>query len=259
MRKTAIVVPCYNEAERLDAEAFLSALENAPDLSFLFVDDGSTDSTIKLLQSMQQRQPARIDIFPLGKNCGKAEAVRCGMLKVIDAGFDTIGYWDADLATPLAEIREFCNLLETEKVSIVVGSRVLLLGKNIQRKPLKHYAGRVFATCASLLLQIPVYDTQCGAKIFRNTPLVKQVFAKPFKVNWTFDVEMLGRFPILAHKTGSQACAEWYEKPLSQWIDVSGSKVSLKDYFIGGIELITLFAYLRTPLRSWYEKFLCRP
>lgn len=256
MRKTGVVIPCYNEAKRLDTKAFLVALESQPELSFLFVDDGSKDGTLKILIDLQEQNPAQIDILCLERNSGKAEAVRRGMLKLIDGEYENVGYWDADLATPLETIAEFCQLLDSTDMTLVIGSRVRLLGRSVERNALRHYVGRIFATCASLLLQVVVYDTQCGAKMFKNSAALRKVFGKPFKVNWTFDVEMLARFPLLSGETPAQISTRWYEYPLKEWIDVKGSKVKLKDFFIGGIEFCTLFGYLHTPARKRYEKYL---
>jgi glycosyltransferase involved in cell wall biosynthesis len=259
MQKTGIVIPCYNESKRLDSNAFLGALESAPNLSFYFIDDGSTDDTLLILKSIKSANPSQVFIVCLEQNKGKAEAVRRGMLEVLEGAFENVGYWDADLATPLDAIGKFCNLLETTDVDIVMGSRVLLLGRNIVRNPLRHYFGRIFATCASLLLRISVYDTQCGAKIFKKSEVLRKVFGKPFKVNWTFDVEMLARFPIVLGCPPCQACSSWYEYPLNKWVDVKGSKVKLKDYIIGALELCTLFTCLYTPARKNYENYLLYP
>lgn len=256
MRKTRIIVPCYNEARRLDPSAFLHALAHDAHLSFLFVDDGSTDGTLPLLQALQGQNPAQIDVLSLKKNMGKAEAVRRGMLKSLESPFAYVGYWDADLATPLTEIESFCRLLDDSDVDIVIGARVRLLGRHIERSAMKHYLGRVFATFASLLLDISVFDTQCGAKLFRNSPALGQVFAKPFKVNWTFDVEMFARFPMVLHASPTETCSRWMEVPLPRWLDVKGSKVSMADYFVGGFEYCRLFYYLHTPARRAYEKYL---
>jgi hypothetical protein len=126
----------------------------------------------------------------------------------------------------------------------------------VERSALRHYFGRIFATCASLLLQVAVYDTQCGAKIFKNSQELRKIFLKAFKVNWTFDVELLARFPLIMEVNPSSASSHWYEYPLVEWMDVKGSKVKLKDFFISGLEFCALFTYLHTPARKQYEKYL---
>ncbi|MBP1710396.1 MAG: glycosyl transferase family 2 [Deltaproteobacteria bacterium] len=256
MKKTQIVVPCYNESKRIKAEAFLGALEKDPNLSFLFVNDGSTDDTFNVLQSLKEKNTHQIEILNLEKNSGKAEAVRRGMLKSLEGSFDNIGYWDADLATPVSAIEVFCSLLDSRDAEIVMGSRVRLLGRNIQRKAARHYLGRLFATCASLLLNINIYDTQCGAKIFRASDSLKKVFQKPFKVKWTFDVEMFARFPMVTGKTLAEISSRWIECPLDEWFDVQGSNIKPKHFIKGGGEFLTLCLYLRTPARKIYEKYL---
>ncbi len=256
MRKTGIVVPCYNESKRIHADSFLAALDKEPNLSFLFVNDGSTDDTLSVLYGIREKNRERVDVLSLEANCGKAEAVRRGMLKLTDGPFDNVGYWDADLATPLEAIGEFCSILDATDVTVVIGSRIRLMGRNVERNPLRHYVGRIFATCASLLIEMVVYDTQCGAKIFKNSAPLRKVFGKPFRVNWTFDVEMLARFPLVMGCPPSRACSQWYEYPLKEWRDVKGSKVRLKDFVIGGLEFCTLFILLRTPARKRYVDYL---
>ena len=256
MRKTRIIVPCYNESSRLKPDAFLHALESNSNLSFLFVNDGSTDGTLDVLISLKEMNPEQVSFISLKKNSGKAEAVRCGMLKSFEDYFDCLGYWDADLATPLDTIADFCRLLDSPNVDIVIGSRVRLLGRNIERKALRHYLGRAFATCASILLNISVYDTQCGAKIFRNSISLRRVFGKPFKVRWTFDVEMLARFSIVSEASPLDVSAGWVECPLAEWVDVKGSKVKFKDYFKCCLEVCILYYYLLTPAQRAYKKYL---
>lgn len=256
MRKTGIVIPCYNESKRLVPDEFLSILDKEPDLSLLFVDDGSTDTTREILQSIKDRNRDQVDFLCLKQNCGKAEAVRSGILKLADGLYENIGFWDADLATPLKVIPEFCNLLDSGGKTIVIGSRVKLLGRKIDRNAARHYMGRLFATCASLLLSLDVYDTQCGAKIFKNSQMLKKVFGRPFKVNWTFDVEMLARFSVVSGISPSETSRHWHEYPLEEWVDVKGSKLQLYDYVISGFEFCTLFAYLHTPAKKYYKSYL---
>ena len=107
--------------------------EFSPALGLLFVDDGSTDGTGDFLE---QHQPAGARCLRLDANLGKAEAVRAGMLAACrGAAADWIGYWDADLATPLSEVGNFLGYqrLHPERVDAVFGSRVYRLGARIER------------------------------------------------------------------------------------------------------------------------------
>jgi len=186
------------------------------------------------------------------RNRGKAEAVRRGFLESFDSGFDVIGYWDADLATPLETILRLHELLEGREVDGVIGSRVMLLGRHIRRNPFRHYLGRVFATCASLAIGLPIYDTQCGAKIIRNTERLRQVFSRPFRVKWTFDVEILARILLLERVFGGPATRDRFvEYPLERWDDVPGSKLKGRDFFRGAWEILMIAYVLRGP---WAER-----
>ena len=104
MQRIVVVVPCYNEAGRLKAEALLQAAHSSPGLSFVLVNDGSTDATGEQLAALREQNPRAFDVVSLPQNQGKAEAVRQGMLRAFEHSPDLVGYFDADLATPLTEI-----------------------------------------------------------------------------------------------------------------------------------------------------------
>jgi len=250
LSKTLIVVPCFDEARRLAREKFVDAIAAQPGLGFVFVDDGSRDGTGALLDALCAEHSDRMRVLHLDRNEGKAEAVRRGVEFAIapDVGF--VGYFDADLATPLSEVSAMLAAFDDPDVYAVLGSRVGLLGRRIQRSALRHYAGRVFATAASALLGIAVYDTQCGAKLFRNVPGIRKVFAERFSVRWTFDVEILARCQRIAHDGGLQPVESGVvEHPVAEWRDVSGSKLRPQDALTAIVELARIGrTYRRAPL-----------
>jgi len=233
-----IVVPCYNEGQRFDGQAFQSFAASTPAVRFVFVNDGSTDNTAAVLQALVASRPESFEWIGYDRNRGKAEAVRSGMLHAAERS-RYVGYWDADLAAPLSEIPRFIALLEDRPdLDVCLGSRVRLLGRDIQRHAYRHYVGRIFATAASLTLRLPVYDTQCGAKLFRASPEVRALFAEPFVGRWTFDIEIIARLMCQrAHEATSGALPIMYELPLNEWRDAPGSKVSVFDLFTALLEL----------------------
>lgn len=219
-----IVVPCFNEAARLDVAAFLELA--AGPLRLLFVDDGSTDSTPAVLEDLCAASDGKAQWLKLPQNAGKAEAVRQGLLLAITQGAAEIGFLDADLATPPSEVLRLLAILhQRPEVEVLIGARIRLLGNAVERKAIRHYLGRVFATAASLTLALHVYDTQCGAKLFRVSPALQVALAEPFVSRWIFDVELLGR--LAWGGAGAAALPEhaFAEEPLHVWHDVAGSKL----------------------------------
>lgn len=192
MKKTVIIVPCYNEEKRINSEEFIDFLKICQDVHFLFVNDGSKDRTLAILEKMAEKS-GNCKIINQEKNQGKAFAVYSGFNTAFKEDCKYIGYWDADLATPLSCIPKFCALLETGPMQAVFGCRILRLGSNIKRSAFRHYIGRCFATLISLILKLPIYDSQCGAKIFCNSEELRKVFSTPFTTKWVFDVELIAR------------------------------------------------------------------
>ena len=227
MSRIAIVVPCFNEEQRLNASAF----QAYGDADFYFVNDGSTDGTLRLLQSLAASDPKRLHVLDLPKNSGKAEAVRNGIVAALPRA-EYVGFWDADLATPLSELPRFVEILDDRnEVQMVFGSRVRLLGRDIDRHASRHYFGRVGATLISATLGLAVYDTQCGAKLFRSSDVLRQIFSRPFLSRWLFDVEIIARLiQVIGHNAAADSV---HELPLFVWHDVQGSKVRSRDYLRG--------------------------
>lgn len=120
-----------------------------------------------------------------------------------------------------------------------MGARVQLLGRRIERRALRHYTGRIFATAASLTLRLPVYDTQCGAKLFRARDTVRTIFGEPFSTRWIFDVEILARLAQHRRLSGEGGIQDLvYELPLREWVHVPGSKLTLGAYVRAGLDLL---------------------
>lgn len=261
--RVVIVVPCYNEEHRLQAAAFLNFLHRpeAANVSLVFVNDGSRDNTLARLTKLrsdaaQSGRAGHVGVLDLQPNGGKAEAVRKGLLAALvgaapglhggpvaqDDG-DVVGFWDGDLATPLEAVYDLLGAIrgaedapgrprfpagsETSPIDMAFGARVGLLGREVNRSLGRHYLGRVFATLASHMLGLPIYDTQCGAKLFRATPQLHEALAAPFEAGWIFDVELLARLTRAYVARGLSLQDAIFEYPLHRWHDLPGSKLGM--------------------------------
>jgi glycosyltransferase involved in cell wall biosynthesis len=240
MQEVCVVVPCYNEERRLRGADLLAFLDSHSSASLCLVDDGSRDRTLAVLQRLRDLRSDRILVHALTVNGGKAEAVRAGVRYVAAAGsWPIIGYWDADLSTPLSEVdRLLTVLIDTPGCQLAMGSRVKRLGSHIERRVARHVLGRLFAALASGILGLPVYDSQCGAKLFRRE-WVDTLFGEPFLTRWLFDLEMLAR---LRNQVGIGTMDAACEVPLGQWREVSGSKLRLSEMIGVPFELLKIRA-----------------
>lgn len=221
-----VVVPCYNEEERLNRSQFLKLAESGP-LRLVFVDDGSTDGTRCVLDDMRTRCE-RIDVLHLPENVGKSEAVRQGLLRALSDDPPIVGYLDADLATPGSEfLRILATLQRRADLMAVFGCRIARLGTQIERKAYRHYLGRIYATAASLALGVAVYDTQCGAKVFRVGETLRAAITEPFHSAWSIDVVLFQRLLDGADDLPGIPLASFLELPLEEWHDMPGSTMRL--------------------------------
>ncbi|HZS56202.1 MAG TPA: glycosyltransferase [Bryobacteraceae bacterium] len=237
-----LVVPCYNEERRLDIRSFRDFLANHKQAGILFVDDGSRDGTQKILEQVCAGLENQSAVLKSEQNRGKAEAVRTGVEYALQRFEpEIIGYWDADLATPLSTVDRFLRVFASNSdVLMVFGARVKLLGRRVERRAIRHYLGRVFATVVSMMLRLPIYDTQCGAKLFRVNDQLRAAFAQPFLSKWVFDVEILARYLRFFQKDRQVLEQTIYEYPLEQWIDVAGSKVHPADFLKAFLDILRI-------------------
>ena len=239
------VIPCYNEAKRLDIGQYSSNLFAFPYLRLLFVNDGSSDDTIGLLLNLREKFPRQVEVLNLKENKGKANAVRAGMYYQLekDDDLDCIGYLDADLATSIEEGLSIAkHLSKSKKIDFAFGSRISKVGSKIDRKPFRHFIGRIIATLISTILRLNVYDTQCGAKVFTKKT-AHSVFKDSFISKWLFDVEIFARILTEDPKSGEE---RMQEIPLKKWIDKEGSKVKFTYFFSLFIDLYKI--WMKYPL-----------
>ncbi len=237
-KELAIVIPCYNEENRIKTETFISFYTKT-NYTFCFVNDGSSDNTISILTRIQKNRNDRIIIISRNENKGKAESVREGITFLQNQNkFEWIGFLDADLATPLDEITAMlASANKNSLLKIIVGTRFRRLGSTIERSFNRFFIGRVFATLVSSLLGIPIYDTQCGAKLFKYD-IIEDVFNEKFTSPWLFDVEIF--FRIINKYGKANALKIILEYPLSKWFEIKGSKLKLQNFVMMPFELLKI-------------------
>lgn len=235
-----IFIPAYNEEKRLPKEEFISFLQNPSfdksNYHLLFINDGSTDNTMALLQELMIMFPDNVRVHDFKQNQGKANAIREAVLTESNQ-YEFLGYLDADLATGLEEFYTMGLLALEKKKTILFGSRMKKLGSHIERKLSRHYLGRIFATAASSIIKTPIYDTQCGAKFFHSS-LIPMAFGEKFMSKWLFDIEIIAR--ILIDKGYDYFISNGFEYPLNTWLEKGDSKIKLKDMLAVPLELLSI-------------------
>ena len=224
MQKVAIIIPCYNEAKRLDYKNVEQFILNS-DMDIFFANDGSKDNTVEVINSIITKYSNRCFLIDFKENSGKANTIFKAINQINQEGeYDFIGYFDADFSTPTTEIIRLVDELNKSKCEFLMGSRILLLNSGIKRKYHRHIIGRIIITLINLKFKLGIYDTQCGSKLFSKT-IIPKAFDKPFYTSWLFDVEIFIRLQkqnLLIHGI---------ETPVYNWKDVDGSKLGWKTGF----------------------------
>jgi len=216
-----LVVPCYNEANRWDADRF-QRLATIPDVQLLFVDDGSHDGTRLRIQELVDSEGQLALFVPV--NAGKAEAVRAGLLSALDTGTShAVGFIDADGAFGVEDVKRMVAMSATrfaEGFDALWSSRVALSGRRIERRTSRHYIGRLVATALSTAYPDLPYDSQSGFKVFSASPQLRECLDQPFDTRWVFEVELLLRWQRFVGTS-----MRIWEEPVMEWRDVPGSKI----------------------------------
>lgn len=226
--KNGLIIPCYNESNRLKLNEFAEFITEHKDFTLCFVNDGSSDDTLEKLIEFKNSLNAEVHVYDLGVNQGKAEAVRQGINYMLsNTEVDNIGFIDADLSTGFEDYQYLLRNLdnENETGSVVIGSRKISDEGNIERSAFRALASWVVGWSITFILGLPIKDTQCGAKIFTRN-LASKLFATSFMTRWLFDVEIFLRMKKMF---GKSTMSKIKELGLSNWTDIEGSKLSFKD------------------------------
>ena len=216
----SLIIPAFNEAERLSA--FLPQLVREMKMAdmmgeLLLVDDGSFPQEHQAYLDMIRYLSSNslIKLIKHEKNQGKGAAIKSGFEA---AQGHWVGFADADGATSPQEIIRLLKFaLSSQEYSGVFGSRIRMLGYSIERKLLRHLTGRIFVTLASNLLQIHMYDPQCGCKFFLKKDIM-ETLGTCRERGFLLDIELIAK----CLKNG----LKFIEVPIS-WEDKAGSKVSV--------------------------------
>lgn len=226
-------MPCFNEAGRFDPR-YWAQIASIEGLRLLFVDDGSTDTTSDVLEEFTRLRDSTSSL-KLPKNLGKAEAIRIGLSENPE-GFipKGLGYLDADAAFAVVDVQRILHefqerALRQSVVQAVWASRVMLAGRNIDRKYIRHYLSRILLTTVFWFRKCQIYDPQCGFKLFRNNSTMTLLLSQPFKTRWFVDLEIYFRWNRL-----SAYPLQVWEEPLLEWREVHGSKLR-------GLQILRVF------------------
>jgi glycosyltransferase involved in cell wall biosynthesis len=173
MQKIAIIIPCYNEAKRLEYKNIEQLLLNS-DMDIFFANDGSKDDTVSVINTIIKKHQERCFLIDYTENSGKANTIYKAINQINQEGtYDFVGYFDADFSTPANEIVRLIGELNKRQCEFMLGSRILLLNSGIKRKYHRHIIGRIIITLINLKFKLGIYDTQCGSKLFSKMIIQK--------------------------------------------------------------------------------------
>lgn len=212
----SIIIPAYNEAERIGAslDRILSYIaESRWSAEVIVVNDGSRDNTSEVVQEYSGRNPI-IRVLENPGNRGKGYSVRNGML---NASGQVLLFTDADLSSPIEEANKLFAVIESGQADVAIGSRYLQSELQTRKQPLhRRMLGRAFNGALRMILGLSYVDTQCGFKAF-NRKAVTTIFPNMKIERWGFDPEIL----FLARRYGLRVA----EVPVS-WAHDHRSKIS---------------------------------
>lgn len=215
--KVHLIVPCFQESLRIGGflPELCAAMDRAGDVKVVVVEDGSgADEQAKmrdLISGWRTQFRCLQEPLLLNENLGKGGAVYTGWAEAGDA--DWLAFVDADGACPADEVARLIELARSRLHGgqALFASRVKMLGREVKRLLKRHLLGRVYATLVSEMLDIPVYDSQCGLKLVPKVAFDRIATSLEVK-GFAFDVELL--VALLDSGCGVvEVPINWYEIP----------------------------------------------
>lgn len=188
----SVVVPLYNEEESLpELAAWVDRVAQANHLSYelIFVDDGSSDNSWQIVETLKERYPA-IRGIRFSRNYGKSAALYCGFAA---AEGEVVITMDADLQDSADEIPALRRMILEDGYDLVSG------WKKKRYDPIgKRWPSKFFNWTARRASGIRLHDFNCGLKAYRR------------KVVKSIEVygEMHRFIPILAKQAGFRRIGE---------------------------------------------------
>ena len=229
--KYSIVIPAYNESERIVAtlDKVLAYIGSEPEFAgkteVLVVNDGSRDNTAEIVKGYAAKNPA-VRLIENPGNRGKGYSVRNGMMH---ATGDIRLFSDADLSSPISEAPKLFAAIAAGN-DVAIGSRWLDSRTQTERQSFfRQLIGRVFNILLRVFLGIKEKDTQCGFKAFTSRAS-EAIFPRQLIERWGFDPELI----YLARRSGFKIA----EVPVA-WAHDERSKLNpIKDGFNMGMEIM---------------------
>lgn len=229
--KASFIIPAYNEEKRLPPtikkiQAFLDQI-NIP-AEVIIVVEKSSDQTVEAAKLLVDTDPRFIiQANPVRK--GKGYAVHCGMMR---ARGEIVFFMDADLSTPLNEVRNFLDYFQAHpQCDILIGSRGLPESRVVRsQSSTRKSMGQSFNKIVQAMGLTGFRDTQCGFKAFRSS-VVHEIFSRQTIFGFAFDVEILFIAQKLGYSVHDQA-VEWCNDEDSKVHIVRDSMKMLKDLFV---------------------------
>jgi len=226
-RDSLLVVPVYNEVERLDVDVMLRMAEAAT-FDLLLVDDGSTDDSFAMCEAISAKS-AHVFALRLMRNGGKSNALLAGFRYAVDGGYAFAGMADADMSVSESDISVGNDLIRHAESGVVSGARVRLAGHGVLRPAIRQWAGRLIATAVTIASGIPMYDPQSPCKWFVVDDAFRKAIQRPCDSKWFGEAELLSRLDVATRRVKRRNLSV-YEFPLNSWYEAEGGHLGIGQF-----------------------------